>query len=36
MKKHGRLMFGITKKTRFAVAMVVVAAVLVLWLVVLG
>ena len=36
MKKHGRLMFGITKKTRFAVAMVVVAAVLVLSLVVLG
>lgn len=36
MKKHARLTFGITKKTRFAATMVVVAAVLVLALVVLG
>ena len=36
MKKHGRLMFGITKRTRFAVAMVVVALVLMMALGVLG
>ena len=36
MKKHGRPIFGITKRTRFAAAMVVVAVVLVLALVVLG
>ena len=36
MKKHGRPIFGITKRTRFAAAMVVVAVVLVLAIVVLG
>ncbi len=36
MKKHARLTFGITKKTRFAAAMVVVAVILVMALVVLG
>ena len=36
MKKHARLTFGITKKTRFAATMVVVAVVLVLAMVVLG
>ena len=36
MKKHARLMFGITRKTRFTVAMVIVAAVLVLAVVALG
>ena len=36
MKKHARLTFGITKKTRFAATMVVIAAVLVMALVVLG
>ena len=36
MKKHARLTFGITKKTRFAATMVVVAAVLVMAIVVLG
>ena len=36
MKKHGRPIFGITKRTRFAASMVVVAVVLVLAIVVLG
>ena len=36
MKKHGRPIFGITRKTRFAAAMVVVAIVLVLAIIVLG
>ena len=36
MKKHGRPIFGITKKTRFAAAMVVVAVVLVMAVIVLG
>ena len=36
MKKHARLTFGITKKTRFAATMVVIAVVLVMALVVLG
>lgn len=36
MKKHARLMFGITKKTRFAVAMVVVAVILVFAVITLG
>ncbi|MBR3248144.1 MAG: hypothetical protein IKG03_07100 [Clostridiales bacterium] len=36
MKKHARLTFGITKKTRFAATMVVIAVVLVLALIVLG
>ena len=36
MKKHARLMFGITKKTRFVAAMVVIAAVLVMAVMVLG
>ena len=36
MKKHGRPIFGITKRTRFAAAMVVVAVVLVLAIVVLS
>ena len=35
MKKHGRPIFGITRKTRFAAAMVVVAIVLVLAIIVL-
>ena len=36
MKKHGRPIFGITRKTRFAAAMVVVAVVLVLAILILG
>lgn len=36
MKKHARLMFGITKRTRFVAAMVVIAAVLVMAVMVLG
>ena len=36
MKKHGRPIFGITKRTRFAASMVVVAVVLVLAIIVLG
>ena len=36
MKKHAHLTFGITKKTRFAATMVVIAVVLVMALVVLG
>ena len=36
MKRHGRPIFGITKRTRFAAAMVVVAAVLVMAVIVLG
>ena len=36
MKKHARLTFGITKKKRFAAALVVVAAVLIMAGVVLG
>lgn len=36
MKKHGRPIFGITRKTRFAAAMVVVAVILVLAIIVLG
>ena len=36
MKRHGRPIFGITRKTRFAAAMVVVAVVLVMALIVLG
>ena len=36
MKKHARLTFGITRKTRFAATMVVIAVVLVMALVVLG
>ena len=36
MKKHGRPIFGITRKTRFAAAMVVVAVVLVLAVMLLG
>ena len=36
MKRHGRPIFGITKRTRFAAAMVVVAVVLVMAVIVLG
>ena len=36
MKRHGRPIFGITRKTRFAAALVVVASVLVMALILLG